>query len=639
MTRTTTALALGLVALVLPAVASAAPECVGTRYIGYLPPDGSCSGTVGGWARAPLFTYGPGELARYCTYTWAGSGPPTPGSLPSLGAGQGPTLDCAGVTPHAAGALELAERAQLEASFRTQVEALAALPSTSLAWTQTKVVIVDSAMTSGFPEPGTGLIEHGRAMGVIVRTLACGDGSGPACRAVVSNSLALPLVRQGNTLVRQTNPGGRLGSFGDVASALYDGYRAAASTAPLAAPIILNASVGWDPALGGAFSGINHTTLSPPIRAVYSALTYIACRGGLVVAASGNASGGTDESSGAAFPAAWESKPAPGVMRCGDVGGQAPGLPTSATTYRRLLYAVGGIDPRDRPLATRRPESTPSLVAPASHATLTYGTFTPTRVLTGSSVGAAVATGVLATAWSYLPGASPHDVVDRVRTSAIGVGQVPSLQVESCGAAGCPSEVRRISLCRAVADACGGPSCTPAVVGCPALMVPRDARPTGLVYRAPGMIELPAPQYLPGAPPPVGSACNVDLHYTDQAVLAPTCPSDQYPNNYAFPYSGPQPGGTLCPTCELRKRGDVVVEINPDWMGLVVDPVVITTMNDGTRVVYALDVAADDLMPGSMFKITGTGIPTVDVRSAEFEVKVVNDNTAYSTSSPMIIEP
>lgn len=623
----------------LPAAASAVPECVGTRYIGYLPPDGSCSGMVGGWARAPLFAQGPGELARYCTYTWAGSGHPTPASLPSLGAGQGPTLDCAAVTPHGAGGLELAERAQLEASFRTQVEALSGLPSTSGVWTQTKVVVVDSAMTSGFPEPGTGLLDHGRAMGVIVRTLACGGGSGPACRAVVSNSLALPLVRQGNTLVRQTNPGGRFGSFGDLASALYDGFRAAAAAAPLTAPIVVNASVGWDPALGGAFTGSNHATLSPPIRAVYSALTYVACRGGLVVAASGNASGGADESTGAAFPAAWESKPAPTATRCTDVGGQAPGLPTSATTYRRLLYAVGGVDPRDRPLATRRPQSTPSLVAPASHSTATYGTAGPTRVLTGSSVGAAVASGVLATVWSYLPGRSPHDVVVRVRTSAIGVGLVPSLPIESCGAAGCPSEVRRISLCRAVADACSGGACTPATLSCPALIVPRDARPTGLVYSAPGMIELPAPQYLPGAPPPGGSVCSIDLYFTTEAGEAPTCPSDQYPNAYAFPYSGPQPGGTLCPTCELRKRGDVIAEINPDWVGLIVDPVVITTMNDGTRVVYALDVAAEDLTPGSMFKVIDTGIPTVDVRSAEFEVKVIVDNTAYSSSSPMIIEP
>lgn len=631
---------LTLAALALPLGPAAAvpstPECVGTRYIGVVPTASSCTGTVSGWARTRLFPDNPqDELARYCVFTWSGSGAPAVAQLPHFGGNDSPQLDCAGVTGHAS-LFETTEQAALEASFRAQVEALSTLPTSSGPWASTKVVVVDSSITHGFPDPSSGLIDHGRAVGLVVRALACGSGPAATCRARVSNRLALPLVRVNDAIEERPTTGGYFGTLGQTARAIVAGFDAAALVPP-AAPIVVNLSIGWDPGLGGAYTGSNYLTLAPPVRAVNSALTYVACKNGLAIAASGNASNGEDEVGGPAYPGGWEVKSSPTAARCASLGGLVAG-PAAVTTHRPLLYAVGGVDGLDRPLRNRRPGSVPSLVAPGSHATISRAGATPTRVFTGSSMGAAVTSAAAATMWSYLPNQSRHDLMEKLRGSAIDLGWTPAVRPDSCTGVACPSSVRRVSFCRAVAEACrSNPVCSPSVVSCPPVMIPRDARPAGLAYAMPGALEIVQPPFGAARTLPADSPCKTPL-FTSSPTAPLQCPADTYPNNYARPFTGPQPGKGLCPTCVIRLDGNILLDLNPDVVGEISQPTLVPTFRDGTTKTFALDIPAEELVPGAKIRLKSGPANAQDVYSATIDFVVTVDGVASSYSDPLLIE-
>ncbi len=634
-------LVLTLAALALPlgpaAALPSAAECVGTRYIGVVPSSSLCTGTTAGWQRTRLFPdHTQVELARYCVFTWTGSGPPATAQLPIYPFNDSPRLDCAAVTGHAS-LFETTEQAALEASFRAQVETLSALPTSIGPWASTKVVVVDSSITSGFPDPSPGLIDHGRTVGLLVRELACGSGAPLTCRARVSNSLALPLIRVGSAIEARPATGGRFGTFGQAAYAIIAGFDAAA-LAPPAAPTIINLSIGWDPTLGGAYTGSNHQDLEPPVRAVHSALTYVACKNGLAIAASGNASNGVDELGGPSYPGGWEVKSSPGAARCASLGGLVAG-PAVVTSHRPLLYAVGGVDGRDRPLRNRRPSSVPSLVAPASHATISQAGVDPTRVFTGSSMAAAVTSAAAATMWSYLPNWSRHDVMEKLRSSAIDLGWTPAVQAAWCAGGGwCPTSVRRVSFCRAVAEACRDNAvCSPSVVSCPVPTVPRDARPAGLAYATPNALQIVQPPFGPARVPPADSPCTTPI-FTSSPIAPLQCPADTYPNNYARPYTGPQPGTGLCPTCVLRLDGSLLLDLDPDVGGVISQPTLVPTFHDGTKKTFPLDIPPAELVAGALIVVKNGPANAQEVSSATIEFVVTVNGDVSSHSDPLLIE-
>ena len=85
------------------------------------------------------------------------------------------------------------------------------------------------------------------------------------------------------------------------------------------------------------------SSVPAPVQAVYAALTLAACDGVLSLAAAGNDRGLRCEQQGPLGPAAWESHTV-SIAEC-----QALGLDTSGFEEGPLVYAVGGLDAKDRP--------------------------------------------------------------------------------------------------------------------------------------------------------------------------------------------------------------------------------------------------------------------------------------------------
>ncbi|MCA9556564.1 MAG: S8/S53 family peptidase, partial [Myxococcales bacterium] len=326
--------------------------------------------------------------------------------------------DCHVVVPLSPHPYEVRAAPQLAAAFGAQVEALQTFPG-EVSGEPTKVVVVDSSPDTGFPDPAHGLVEHGFAMGQIIRQLGCASG---LCLTQVASQLALGL-RQSAIGPVEDSAGGTFGYQSDLAIAILEGYEAAAA-ASANQNIIINLSVGWDPETGGgAFSGSTWTGITDdnPAHAVYSAINQVVCSGGLVIAAAGNDSGG--EAEGPMFPGGWEEKPAPLAGRCSaDYGVSA--MRTAVTPYQPLLHAVGGVDGRDKPYALSRPGGVPRLVAPAHHAVVGYpsGPSTAyTRTYSGTSVSAAVASAIAGIVWAYQPTAAPADVMQTLYDGGAGL--------------------------------------------------------------------------------------------------------------------------------------------------------------------------------------------------------------------------
>lgn len=608
------------------------PEvCTGDQYIGVAPNPASCSGSIDGWKRTKLFGSGlPAELSRYCLVTKDRLIPaPKVSDLPNWGV-DSPKLDCQVVVPHAAD-FEAENRAALETSFRSQVESLDPLPAALVSAPPTNVLVVDSSRPVGFPLPSEGLIDHGKFVGMVSRQLACPNGS-PVCAAVVASTLALPLYVDplSGVVVRDPN-GGKFGSLGDISKAIWS---AAQEAAAQPGPDIINLSIGWMPSVGGNYVGTNWLSLSPPIRAVHAALSYASCHGALIIAAAGNTEGGPNEQPGAIYPAAWEGKPAPDGARCSALNATPPSPPIT-TSYKRLVYAVAGVDPRDAVLASARPGSLPPLVASADHATISSNNEI-TSIFTGSSVAAAVTSAAAALAWRYDTQLRNHEVMALLR----GVfDPVPGLTVEiprdGCSGGACPTDVRRVSLCKAVAAACdGGANC--ATPTCPGPITPRDVRPTDLTYTLDGT-EVVAIQPAVSDQGPAGGVCEGDYWSSSPGNI---CPADTYSNSYARPLSGPHGGKVVCSACSYRLTS-VYLDIAQEFGGGVLSQPTLVIKSTGGEDPKIIPLTIDQGALDEPRTIVVEGLPfdATTVEKATIDFKVDFGNGAYSSSDVLIIEP
>lgn len=625
---------LGLGCLSLPArTALGDPPpmtCEGDRYIGFAPQRASCVPIPNSaWHGAPLFQGDiSGDLANYCVFTWTGNGPPLLGKLPTWGSGlDSPKLDCAVVTPHAT-ELTMENQAALEAAFRAQADAVAPLPTpapNSLAQPPTKVLVVDSSEQTGFPFPAEGLIEHGKMVGMIVRQLACPPGS-PTCAAEVANTLALPLVKTPSGFARVSS-GGRFGSFGDLALAIHQAM-ATAGTQP--GKTVINLSVGWDGSrYGGHFAADQLRQLSPPIRAIYTAISLAVCRGALVIAASGNSVDGPNQSTGPSHPGAWEAKPAPTATQCSAL---APGvtLPLPATSYQRLVYAVGGVDGRDTDLPNRRPLSRPPLVAPASHVSISNGAAEITDVFTGSSVASAVASAAAAIAWRYKPNQGAHDVMKLVREGGVPLpGRSVELTRELCFAPDCNNDVTRVSICGTLKrlqqlGASTNPQCTKSSAF-------RDARPD---ITTQSIQPLVCTQ--PVVTPVTATAPCVGQYYSLEPLSAHECPASQLANHHARPFSTPQPDGIACPTCPMELFA-AYLNLNRDYAGKLRKPTIVIKPFNQDKKIIDLVVNEEALFYADPIKVEELPFSSTDTEWATVDFEVEADSGAYSSSSALII--
>jgi len=105
------------------------------------------------------------------------------------------------------------------------------------------------------------------------------------------------------------------------------------------------------------------------------------------------------------------------------------------------------VDYADRPIVVTRPHGRPRLAAPALGGVAWASADPIPPPLTGTSVSAAVASGVAAVAWSRNPSLSGLAVMNALHQSGVGV----MANADTCPA-GTPSlcDVRRISLCSAL---------------------------------------------------------------------------------------------------------------------------------------------------------------------------------------------
>jgi hypothetical protein len=521
-----------------------------------------------------------------------------------------------------------------------------------------RVAVLDSVPTGyqpGSANPGES--PHGWAVAHTIRELSCPRPQSPmsACNSVIATHLALPLDGSGE---EDRSHGGYYGRITDVAVALVDAVNAwrihnqgRAPTAPdYQSRLVANMSVAWEDDWGGIPAGPNGATLSPRTRAVYAALTHLKCWGGVAIAAAGNDPGGPVPVSGVMLPARWEIQPAPSAPACVtfEGAGYAAGLPLPLFpppgTYNPLVPAVGALRADDHPIATTRPAGRPRLAALGAHVVAMDRSGPieiPTAVQTGTSMAAAITSGVTATAWGYAPGLTGAELMALMFAAGTDLGQ----SADFCsGGPLCPyppghlqRRIRRVELCSSVAAVCaaGGarcpattPTCTPRSAGTGTLPVPTAEMREAIDAAAKAEKGVhPATAYEQSLPPL--EVCGHDGFQSNQArYVESTCPFRQWgPQPVPRPYAGPQPGGNPCPACWLLLsttasgyQASLYLSIDPDYPHAV---------TGGTLDIPGhgeIDLGAvGTLTPGDEAKVTEIpisgsgpfGVATVNFRDAE----------------------
>ncbi len=519
----------------------------------------------------------PGKLANYCVFEWIGGGAgPTDADFGRLQEDVGPAVsvgpDCPQLVPHGGSSLTEQNWAALRTSFRERTGALGPLVPGSPHANRPRIAVIDSwptATAPGWTTAAAGLSaasrDHGFTIARLMQELLCHGG---ICVADVHSFQALSLD---STKLIANGPGA-YGRLSDLATAIYKAARHEDQpTGDSARWAILNLSVAWSPGTpaGGALGAIEAGE-SAPAAAVHEVLEYAACRGMLAVAATGNDLGGTADDEDPAFPAAWNGMTAPSASECWQ---QFQITATSAGGP--LIQAVGGVTPSGSPLGISRAHAEPALVADAIHAVAhrdPNGT-THTRVMTGTSVAAAVVSAAAAAAAYNTPGLDRRNLIDELYNTGRDLGRSSQLQF------GGYTAVRQVSVCRAYGASC---AVCPAACGTPASV---PAMVAAGVTRVPGgtMSQCLAPDTTGGPMAICGSA---------------STSIDEMPINF------PQPGEIGCWVCYADLNGteiylDVAVSgtMRLDWV----------TFHDDTGSTESLDLSAGNYT----FSSTIAGATTV----------------------------
>ncbi|HEV8582869.1 MAG TPA: S8/S53 family peptidase [Thermoanaerobaculia bacterium] len=284
--------------------------------------------------------------------------------------------------------------------------------------TSVRLAFLDTEPTRESFSAQSGNSPHGYTLANIARNLLCTFESPAHCAAQITTRLALPIIEfnpKGSKYNKiDAEHGGHIGMQSDLAMAIrdeVDRWQEGRQNGTSPQHLVLNLSLAWDGRLFGGLSEEWINEMRAGTQAVYWALQYAASFDVLVLAAAGNQKCEPCPNDGPLLPAAWEK----------DVP-QEQGCPIEPRK-KPLLYAVGGVDTDNRPLANARPKGMPRRAAYGETAVVTgvnLDTSEPTyngRIYSGSSVATAVVSSIAAFVWNSDPGLDSHGVMDKLDES------------------------------------------------------------------------------------------------------------------------------------------------------------------------------------------------------------------------------
>lgn len=536
------------------------PSCDGDVYVGRRTDGGTCGdfvGDQGSWVGASLGTEG--VLAAFCEYRWT----PVADAKPDLSALPGPTDDvaslaelCPRVIPQAG---YFAGDGTLRGLIAAEFMANIGKPSVPMPADRAPVdVRLIDTMPDGLFEKGLMPRSH---HGLILRRLAedmlCTAGD---CRASVGNHLGLPRLDEYEV---DTERGGFFGNLVELAQGIDEGLVDSEADEPSARRVLVLA-LGWDGvedygAAGVAGAAVSDVVLDPEVPAdlqfVIASLARVSCHGALAVAAAGNSTAEPCTQTGPTGPGFLEALPAPDAVACDALGFDHTGVDLGEE--HPLVLAATHVTPAGERPANARQGAQATLVAQGAMFGDPDGA---DEMLRGSSVAATVIGATAAWVWSYYPELTPAQVRQALYTAGTALPGEPAADFPHAAAS------RQTSICGALIAACelSGAgcadlhACTPAPGADPAIAAHLQSRFEEPCQGDPGC-TMPHTMTLGPDFPSNGqtpSACGGDITTWPESDLPPLAPLPP------LPWTIPQPGSTMCPTC--------FVAIPPDGAGIKV---------------------------------------------------------------------
>ena len=594
---------------------------------------GRCTGTCdsfGSWDGKQLFTKGstwlknnggpiPSALDEYYQFTWTDAQPPTETELADIY--EEPQIEALG--PNC-----VAMSAQTSPTDSILTETLGpvlrdifhvrtgrasgvdiGLPATSTPEPRVTVMVVDTQPNNLVVEPTS---KHGLQMGNIIADLACPDDLA-SCRTEIEYVVGLP--RDGLTAPDYIH-GGIVGTHADLALGIYEALRRweeANTTRATPSQLIINLSVGWEPIIFGG----DEAAPTAAVEAIRTALQLASCKGALIVAATGN-EGDFCGTTGPLLPGGWETLPAPDAMECQLLG--APGG-TQLGSYQPLVHAVGGMDSDLSPMPGTRDNANPRLVGAATNVVAgdpLHGG------LTGTSVGAAVATAAAALVWSYRDTLTGSEVMDRVYDSG---GSLGGTTGDFALSGTTPAEIRHVDACAALEAACNEPNanCPPMPLTCSTALPPSSADIAAALSALSSVHTVAlSPVSLPVIDSSCVDTCGTPVTVQRAAGSTPNCaaftvdPTDHLIN--------PTPDSIGCPTCGLQ-NAVLSLSLHPDYDEDPVEAVFVELIDAGGTVMR-FDLGAIELSSTLYTQVPIQELsPTTVIRSGdiiiEFESETV----------------
>jgi hypothetical protein len=444
-------------------------ECIGAPVVGILDnPSGSCQlrSLPPNWIWRPMFEDGspevaalqdpvPQEFQRFCMYEYVGQQDMK--SLEDYNAilteiDNHPDMTLDSVAADCMGFKEQSTlndvdlRKLLNEAFLLNIDAVDSsdLAATLPYQTPVRVEVVDSVSQYAVDNGLAPHNAHGMFMSALIGNIACPNGGG-ACLDSIHHLLAMP---REDYQYPDWAKGKDYASKVDLAIQIYaavqqwreDKYNHAPNATDR---LVINISLGYQ----RVNQGVDDFDRGPQ-ASLKTALDFAACHGALVFAASGNV---RDENCpqndvGPLAPASFETIAAPTEQECHALGFDpdwAQDFPVFGEP-RPLVYAMGGVDPYDEPLANSRPGSQPALVATGANAVGNDSSM----ALTGTSISTAVGAATGQMLWMHNPRMTPDEVYFAMYKSAWDLNTVADFGFFP------GATTRRISVCAALNYVC-----------------------------------------------------------------------------------------------------------------------------------------------------------------------------------------